>query len=256
MILNEFDANKEAIINPKDVIGVINGFPEIVVSCFSRITFSRILNSHDVDEIASVSFANLVIPVYVIQYKNIKIGLVNAYVGAPGCIAMFEELAAMGMKKLLVFGTCGVLDAKIKETSIIIPTAAIRDEGTSYHYAPSADEIIVNDGMIDKLKNYFAERDISFTSGKIWTTDAFYRETKEKVERRKNAGCIGVDMECSALAAFSQFREIGLIHFFYAADNLDAEVWETRSLSNHHSLEEKDVIALIAIDVAYSLFSV
>lgn len=50
----------------------------------------------------------------------------------------------MGAGNLLVFGTCGVLDNSIKETSIIIPNSAIRDEGTSYHYAPATNEIALN----------------------------------------------------------------------------------------------------------------
>lgn len=39
-------------------------------------------------------------------------------------------------------------------------------------------------------------------------------------------------MECSAVAAFAQFREKDIFHFFYAADNLDSEVWDARSISN------------------------
>ncbi|NLC42516.1 MAG: nucleoside phosphorylase [Erysipelothrix sp.] len=254
MILEEFDPNKEAVINPGGIINVIDGFPEVVVSCFSRVTFDRILSNYNPQQIASVSFANLVIPVYKIEYRDTEIGLVNAYVGAAGSVGMFEDLTSMGMKKLLIFGTCGVLDARIKDTSIIIPNRAVRDEGTSYHYAPATDEIDTNVGMIAMLEDYFNRHDLSYTIGKVWTTDAFYRETRSKLERRKQAGCIAVDMECSALAAFAQFRGIELIHFFYAADNLDTEVWDARSLSNHHRLDEKDAIASIALDIAYSVF--
>ena len=40
---------------------------------------------------------------------------------------------------------------------------------------------------------------------------------------RKASGCIAVDMECSALAAFAKARGIKYAQFVYAADNLDAE---------------------------------
>ena len=73
--------------------------------------------------------------------------------------------------------------------------------------------------------------------------DAIYRETPEKVRRRKQQGCVCVDMECSANAAAARFRDKDLVQFFYAADNLDAEKWEPRSLSNDSKLEEKDRIA-------------
>ena len=64
-------------------------------------------------------------------------------VGAPACVVQYEELFAMGLEKVVVFGTCGVLDKSIDDLAIIIPNKAIRDEGTSYHYLKSSREIIV-----------------------------------------------------------------------------------------------------------------
>ena len=77
-----------------------------------------------------------------------------------------------------------------------------------------------------------------------------YRETREKTARRKASGCICVDMECASVAAAAQFRGKEALHFFYAADNLDAEAWDERSLSNDAKLEEKDRIAAIALEAA------
>ena len=57
-------------------------------------------------------------------------------------------------------------------------------------------------------------------------------------------------MECSANAAVAKFRGKGLVHFFYAADNLDSEEWDARSLSNESNLEEKDKIAVLALELA------
>ena len=94
------------------------------------------------------------------------------------------------------------------------------------------------------------ELHVKYTVGKTWTTDAFYRETLEKINRRKQQGCICVDMECSADAAVARFRGKDLIQFFYAADNLDSEEWDVRSLSNYSKLEEKDGIAMIALELA------
>ena len=63
-------------------------------------------------------------------------------------------------------------------------------------------------------------------------------------------GCICVDMECSANAAVAIFRGRELFQFFYAADNLDAEQWDIRSLGNDAKLMEKDRIAMIALELA------
>lgn len=137
---------------------------------------------------------------------------------------------------------------------------AVRDEGTSYHYAPASDEIEVNktiskDGItVPSIKDTFIalleETGIRYTIGKVWTTDAMYRETREKMEARKKAGCVAVDMECSALAAVAQFRGKNVFSFFYAADNLDTDEWDSRSLGNYDKIEEKDVIAELAIHLA------
>lgn len=164
--------------------------------------------------------------------------------------AMLEDVFMMGVKKVIVFGTCGVLDQNIEDCSIIIPDSAVRDEGTSYHYAPASDEIEVNGNDKDVFTKMLDELHVKYTVGKTWTTDAFYRETPEKIKRRKQQGCICVDMECSADAAVAKFREKDLVQFFYAADNLDSEEWDVRSLSNHAKLEEKDRIAMIALELA------
>lgn len=93
------------------------------------------------------------------------------------------------MKKLILFGSCGVLDKNIKQTSIIIPDSAIRGEGTSFHYVPASDEISVNEKYGKLFEGFLKEIGINYTKGKVWTTDAFYRETKDKTERRKKTGC-------------------------------------------------------------------
>lgn len=94
----------------------------------------------------------------------------------------------MGAENLLIFGTCGVLDSNIKETSIIIPTSAIRDEVTSYHYAPPASKIALNHTYRKQFKQFLDAQNISYTEGKVWTTDGIYRETHQKTANRKTQG--------------------------------------------------------------------
>lgn len=64
-----------------------------------------------------------------------------------------------------------------------------------------SDEIVVNDGLQDFLLEFLDERGISHSRGKVWTTDGI-TETAEKLLRRKEAGAICVDMECSAVVSF------------------------------------------------------
>ncbi|MDO7205775.1 hypothetical protein Q5M85_18470 [Paraclostridium bifermentans] len=82
----------------------------------------------------------------------------------------------MGAEKLIVFGTCGVLDSSIDDCSIIIPNKAMRDEGTSFHYAPHSNEIDVNPKYVDVFENILDHYNLKYHIGKVWTTDGIYRE--------------------------------------------------------------------------------
>lgn len=253
MVLHEFDENKNAIINPWNIQNKIEGFPKIAVSCFSKVTFERIRKELKATEIAQMSGSNGKNIIYKVNYENIDIALYMATVGAPCCVGEIEDIFQMGCEKIILFGTCGVLDASIEDCSIIIPNSAIRDEGTSYHYALPSDEIEVNTKYMNEFIEILDNHKLKYTIGKVWTTDAMYRETKDKVQRRKEQGAICVDMECSAVGAVALFREKEVFHFFYAADNLDSEEWDIRSLSNDEKLIEKDKIATIAMEMAVKL---
>ncbi len=156
----------------------------------------------------------------------------------------------MGLEKLIMFGTCGVLKKEIEDLAIIIPTSAMRDEGTSYHYLEASDEIEVNTKYKEEFKEILKEHNYSYIEGKTWTTDAPYRGTRDKVFKRKENGCICVEMECASMSAVSNFREKEFFQFFYAADNLDNVKWDIRSLENDAKLSEKEKIALLAFELA------
>ena len=191
--------------------------------------------------------------VYFGKYKGKELAFYLSPVGAPACAAALDDLYAMGAEKVIVFGTCGVLERTIPDGSVIIPDCAVRDEGTSYHYAPPSDEILLSQTYRNLFISLLDQNEIPHLTGKVWTTDAVYRETRKKVERRRQQGCICVEMECSALAAVSQFRKKELFQFFYAADNLDAESWEPRSLSTSKRRERKNKIAELAAELAITI---
>ncbi|MCR8969347.1 nucleoside phosphorylase [Facklamia sp. 7083-14-GEN3] len=248
--LHEFDSNSKAIINPEDLNEQIENFPKTVVSCFARSTFQRMINNYPNEIIAITSTAHGEIPIYRLQVEDKELAAFNSQVGSPACVAVLEDLWAMGMERLILFGTCGVLDDRIEDVSIIIPNQAIRDEGTSFHYLKPSYEMEVNQTSLASFQNYLNQKNISSYVGKVWTTDAIYRETIDRYRKRKEQGGIGVDMECSAVAAWAQFRSVEVCHFFYAADHLNEEVWDSRSLANDAALDSKDLIAQIAVDFA------
>ena len=169
-------------------------------------------------------------PVYKIRYKNTDIAFYLSRVGAPACVAGFEEVVAMGAKKFVLFGSCGVLDDhKVKE-NIIIPVSAIRDEGTSYHYIEPSAEMEADARSIQILEQVLKRCGYSYIKGKTWTSDAIYRETIPAIRRRRQEGCLAVEMECASMLAVSQYRKIPFLQFLYGADNLSSDTWEIRDL--------------------------
>ena len=253
MILEEFELNDEAIINPSDLVKKVEGMPKVAVTCFWREGFNKLIEQLECKKIASIGNSNGEFPIYKVIYKDTEIAFYMSDMGSVGAGCNLEEIYAMGVEKVIAYGSCGVLDKKIEDCAIIIPNSAVRDEGMSYHYAPPSDEIAVNQKYISKFVDLLEALRSTYTIGKVWTTDAFYRETKSKMERRKAAGCICVDMECSAMAAVAQFRKKDIFHFFYAEDNLDGEVWDKRSLGTDIRFTDKDKIALLAFEFAVSI---
>ncbi len=250
MILEEYDETKTSTFDPYEVENVIKNFPKAGVTCFSKKTADSFLEKYEYEKIAELSNANGRIPVYKIKYKEKEIAFFLSRVGAPACTVAYEEVMAMGLEKLIMCGTCGVLDKEIEDLAIIIPTSAIRDEGTSYHYMPSSKEIKVNEKYSDVFKQILNEHNYSYVEGKVWTTDAPYRETRNKVLKRKEQGCVCVDMECSAMFAVAKFRNKELFQFFYAADNLDSAKWDKRSLGNEDKLSDKEKVLLLALELS------
>jgi putative purine nucleoside phosphorylase len=96
MILSNFDDAKKAIINPEDLVAAITDFPEIVVSCFARATFKRMLKRYKHRLLTKTSVANLDIPIYELDYHGRKLAVFNAYVGAAGCVGRFGRPSCHG----------------------------------------------------------------------------------------------------------------------------------------------------------------
>ena len=244
MLLEQFDPARHAVIDPDMVFHPIPNFPETVISIFSHQLFNAVVAFLGGRKIAETHDVDGVWPVYEVTYNGHRFACYKARLGASACVGCFEDVIAFGAKRLILLGNCGVLDQRIKDCGIIIPTAAIRDEGTSYHYAPPSDLIEVNHKYRGEFKAVCDKFGYPSTEGITWTTDAFFRETRDKVEVRKKMGAIAVEMECAAMQALCDFRGVEFFQFLYAGDNLDHSAWDPRSLSGFARLEDKEKIAL------------
>ena len=232
-IFQRTEISEPTLFSPSDTTKRIENFPEICVSTFSDNIIQKFSSLNNVEKIAELYSASGTLPVYQINYKNTAIAFYRSMVGAPACVACFEEIVAMGAKKFVLFGSCGVLDDNKVKDNIIIPVSAVRDEGTSYHYITPSPEIEADTHSIQILENVLTACGYPYVKGKTWTSDAIYRETRSAISERRAEGCIAVEMECSASLAVAKFRNIPIIQFFYGADNLDCDKWEIRDLTDY-----------------------
>lgn len=227
--------------------------PSVAIMVFSHHLIEDIVKKYNCTPIGYMACANYEKDVYILKYKDQSFTLCMASVGAPLITGDIEELHCSGVDTFIIYGNCGVLDKKIDDCSIIIPTKAFRDEGISYHYQEDSETIEMNPLYIEDFIKILKKHNFTYYLGSTWTTDGFYRETKEKVAHFKSKGALCVEMEGSAISAVCKRKKINYFTFYYAGDNLDADSWEERSISGLTMIEKKKEVTNIALELAYQI---
>lgn len=228
-LFDTFDPDSEEIVkfeyqrsfNPTDA------FPETVIMTFKDKTFHALEHVCPTQVVATLR-EGVDIPVYKLDWNGRSIGIFRTLIGGAGTAGLLEEALAMGAKKVLLYGSCGVLDSALVAGHFILPTAAYRDEGVSYHYLPVGDYVDIPTS--ERLGEIFDGLNLPYVKGRVWTTDAFYRETRNNMAKRRADGCIAVDMECASAMAVGQFRGAEVYQFLYAEDSLDGDAWDRRTM--------------------------
>lgn len=231
MLCNEFDPARRAIINPEEHIKLVEGLPPLCVGIFSRPMVEHLVERFGGVPISEFHICTGAVPIYKLTAYGSGVTLFLPHVGGPAAIGFMEELIPKGGRYFVFCGAAGVLRGDIAHGKLLLPTAAVRDEGASYHYLPPADEVQLDPQSVDACRQALTGLGYPFAQGKTWTTDAFYRETRAKLERRRAQGCISVEMECASLAAVARFRGVPFAQFFWATDTLDGEGWDQGILS-------------------------
>ena len=200
---------------------------DVCILTFSGEILKYVLEQYECEKIGDLYSSNGANPIYGFTYEGKKIAVYKSYVGAPGCVADMEDsLSVINTGKFVVFGGSGCLNKEIARGKVVVPTEAYRDEGTSYHYAPASDYLTVKNS--DVVAAFMEEAGLPYVQGKTWTTDAPHRETRGNFEKRKAEGCISVEMECAAVQAMCDFRDLDVYYFLTSGDLLDSPKWDAR----------------------------
>lgn len=216
--LFEYDSDPHAVIEP-DHEKIDVRLPERAVFAFVGETVDAYAAERGWPAVAEFVTVTKCFRVYSGEENGIPFALAEAPLGAPAAAQFLDWLMSYGVKIVVSAGSCGVL-RDIPENAFLIPTRALRDEGTSYHYLPPSRFVETDDALRRSIGEIFAEKRIPLVECTTWTTDGFFRETAAKVRARREEGCTAVEMECAALAAAAKFRGARFAQILYTADTL------------------------------------
>ncbi|MBQ9267776.1 MAG: nucleoside phosphorylase [Clostridia bacterium] len=231
-ILEAYDESNEIVKAEIFTRGMCE-LPEIAIVVFKTELIDYIKNNDAFEEFSYTLVGGEKIKIYKTNYAGKDVIVYRTLMGGPAAVGMMEELIARGVKKFIVFGSCGQLNGNVPKGAFIIPTEAYRDEGTSYHYLPASEFIKID--TAEKLSQIFEDNAIHYYCTKTWTTDAIYRETVGKVKRMSENGCDVVEMECASIMAMSKLRNIESYQFLYCDDTLESDEWKLRTMQDDRS---------------------
>jgi uridine phosphorylase len=210
----EFDPTIEAVIEPTALIRR-RQVPVHAVLCYFQDVIERVVREHGGREVARLRSEIGDNPIFEIDYGGSRLVIVHPGVGAPLAAGFLEELIAMGCRAFVAAGGAGVLVPELALGHVIVPMAAVA-------------------AIIATLVRH----EVPYVTGKTWTTDALYRETRAKVARRVAEGCLTVEMEAAACFAVAAFRGVPFGQLLYAGDDLSGERWDERGWVGHASGRE------------------
>ena len=125
-----------------------------------------------------------------------------------------------------VHGGCSPLGMK-KQLTTFLDASAQGLASVTVSAGRIGAQVELDPESVDACRGALDGLGVPYVEGKTWTTDAFFRETRGKAARRREQGCVSVEMECASLAAVAQFRGVRFAQFFYATDTVDDGGWDS-----------------------------
>ena len=143
---------------------------------------------------------------FAMNLEGVACGIIARTIGGPYAVLIAEQLQAAGAKIIVGLTSAGRLAPDLPLPCLVVATSAIRDEGTSYHYLAPGQEVACPTPVAAHLERELAATGWNVRSGKVWTTDAPYRETREQMDKWAGEDALAVEMQTASLFAFGTAR--------------------------------------------------
>jgi uridine phosphorylase len=144
--------------------------------------------------------------------------------GGPMCAAVLEELSVLGVRDVIGYGYSGTLDPEIPPASIMVADSSFCSDGTSREYCEES-EVYADARLLDYLGSVITKRGIKLESGKVWTTDAIYREIPSRVRYWKEKGAKFVNVETASLYSVARVKGLRAAYISIVSDSLVDGKW-------------------------------
>jgi purine-nucleoside phosphorylase len=129
--------------------------------------------------------------------------------GCPSAAIVIEELAQLGVTRMLRIGTCGGLQPDMELGDLIVALSAVPADSTATHYiggephAPTADWELVH-AAVHAAK----ELGKPVRVGPIVSSDIFYNPDDRQYQRWSDRGILAVEMEAAVLFTLGALRKV------------------------------------------------
>ena len=148
------------------------------------------------------------------------VGIVGCAVGAPFAVLIAEQLFASGCRLLLSITSAGQIVPSGRLPYFVIIDRALRDEGTSFHYAPPSEYSDADQALVAMAAEALKGADQRVLVGSSWTTDAPFRETADAIAAARSKGVLAVEMEAAALYAFARAAGVPVLCFAHVTNTM------------------------------------
>lgn len=181
-------------------------------------------------------------------YKGILNGapaaVAGPMLGAPQAILVLEKMIALGVKSVVAVGWCGTIQPHVRIGDVVLPIAAVSEEGTSRHYPIPASDPGPSRQLLDPVKHALISAGMTVHEGLVWSTDAPFRETVGNVLKYQEEGVLAVDMEASALFTVARYRGVHMAVAMVVSDDLSTLKWIHGFRDERFKDARKQLIAL------------
>jgi uridine phosphorylase len=195
--------------------------PEVCI-----LEFDGDLTDHLVQSKAVFSWGNWACfhtPMFALEVDGKSCGIVPRAIGGSYAVLVAEQLLASGARMVIGLTSAGRVSPSLRIPSLVIATAAIRDEGTSFHYLPASRSVKAPPGPVVPLATELERLGLPVYQGLVWTTDAPYRETRRQLDEYASEGVLAVEMQAASLFALAQARHAQIAVVAHVSNATDHE---------------------------------